>query len=183
MSFYQNALARMAAPYGRTDGRESVDGNPAAFHLPLMVRGRQVLLMMHEYFSTNIKHGATYSLSDLFNVRMEGDNLKTFLTNWDSVTTLTLTHSPTLTLTHTHSHSHPHSLTHLHSHSHSLSLSLRLSLSDPHSLTLALTLALALTLTHSPTLTHTHLQWTRMRYGVQQNSNSILNAVWCATQQ
>ena len=29
------------------------------------VRGRQVLLMMHAYFSTNIKHGATYALQDL----------------------------------------------------------------------------------------------------------------------
>ena len=43
-------------------------------------------LMMHEYFSANIKHGATYSLSDLFSVKMTGDNLKTFLSNWDSVT-------------------------------------------------------------------------------------------------
>ena len=61
------------------------------------VRGRQVLLMMREYFSTNIKHGATYSLSDLFNVRMKGDNLKTFLSNWDSVTT-GVTHLPETTV-------------------------------------------------------------------------------------
>ena len=52
------------------------------------VRGRQALLMKHEYFSTNIKHGAAYSLSDLFNVKMKGDNLKTFLSNWDSVAVL-----------------------------------------------------------------------------------------------
>ena len=61
------------------------------------VRGRQVLLMMHEYFSTNIKHGATYSLSDLFNVKMKGDKLKTFLSNWDSVTT-GVTHLPETTV-------------------------------------------------------------------------------------
>ena len=36
MSLDPNALARLAAPYGITDGRESVDGNPAAIHLPLM---------------------------------------------------------------------------------------------------------------------------------------------------
>ena len=46
------------------------------------------------YFSTNIKHGATYSLSDLFNVKMKG---KTFLSNWDSVT-IGVTHLPEATV-------------------------------------------------------------------------------------
>ena len=36
LSLDPTALARLAAPYGSTDGRESVGGNPAAFHLPLM---------------------------------------------------------------------------------------------------------------------------------------------------
>ena len=45
------------------------------------VRGRQVLLMMHEHFSTNIKHGATYSLQDLFSVKLKGDNLRGFISN------------------------------------------------------------------------------------------------------
>ena len=49
------------------------------------VRGRQVLFMMHEYFSTNIKHGATYSLQDLFSVKMKGENLRGFISNWDQV--------------------------------------------------------------------------------------------------
>ena len=39
MSLDPTALARLAAPYGSTDGRESVGGNPAAFHLPLMDPG------------------------------------------------------------------------------------------------------------------------------------------------
>ena len=59
--------------------KESLEGRP--------VRGRQVLLMVHEYFSTNIKHGATYSLADLFNVKLKGENLRTFMTNWETVTT------------------------------------------------------------------------------------------------
>ena len=54
---------------------------------------RQVLLMAHEFFSTNIKHGATYSLNDLFNVRMRNDNLCSFIVNWDSVAT-GVTHLP-----------------------------------------------------------------------------------------
>ena len=49
------------------------------------VRGRQVLFMMHEHFSTNIKHGATYSLQDLFSVKLKGDNLRGFISNWDQV--------------------------------------------------------------------------------------------------
>ena len=46
-------------------------------------RGRQVLFMMHEYFSANMKHGATYALQDLLSVTLKNDNLKTFLSNWD----------------------------------------------------------------------------------------------------
>ena len=38
------------------------------------VRGRQVLLMMDDFFSTNIKHGATYSLKYLFAVKLKGEN-------------------------------------------------------------------------------------------------------------
>ena len=49
------------------------------------VRSRQVLFMMHEHFSTNIKHGATYSLQDLFSVKLKGDNLRGFISNWDQV--------------------------------------------------------------------------------------------------
>ena len=37
------------------------------------VRGQQVLLMMDDFFSTNIKHGATYSLKDLFAVKLKGE--------------------------------------------------------------------------------------------------------------
>ena len=37
------------------------------------VTGRQVLLMMDEFFGTNIKHGAMYSLKDLFAVKLKGE--------------------------------------------------------------------------------------------------------------
>eukprot|EP00435_Cladocopium_sp_Y103_P051725 s387_g16.t1 len=50
-----------------------------------IVRGRQVLFMLHDHFSTNIKHGATYALQDLFSVQLRGDNLKSFISNWDQV--------------------------------------------------------------------------------------------------
>ena len=49
------------------------------------VGGRQVLLMMHEHFSTNIKHGATYALQDLFSVILQNDNLQSFTSNCDQV--------------------------------------------------------------------------------------------------
>ena len=49
------------------------------------VRGRQVLHMLHDHFSTNIKHGATYALQDLFSVKLKGDNLRSFISNWDQV--------------------------------------------------------------------------------------------------
>ena len=34
------------------------------------VRGRQVLFLLNEYFSTNAKHGSTYSIQDLFSVKL-----------------------------------------------------------------------------------------------------------------
>ena len=49
------------------------------------VRGRQVLFMLHEFLSTNIKHGATYALQDLFSVKLKGENLRAFIANWDQV--------------------------------------------------------------------------------------------------
>ena len=49
-----------------------------------IVRGRQVLFMLHEHFSTNIKHGATYALQDLFSVQLRGEN-QAFISNWDQV--------------------------------------------------------------------------------------------------
>ena len=49
------------------------------------VRGRQVLFLLNEYFSTNAKHGSTYSIQDLFSVKLQGTNLKAFMTNWDTV--------------------------------------------------------------------------------------------------
>ena len=47
------------------------------------VRGRQVLFMMHDHFSS-IKHGTTYALQDLFSVKLKNDNLR-FISNWDQV--------------------------------------------------------------------------------------------------
>ena len=50
-----------------------------------IVRGRQVLFMLHDRFSTNMKHGSTYALQDLFGVHLKGENLKTFISNWGQV--------------------------------------------------------------------------------------------------
>ena len=50
-----------------------------------IVRGRQVLFMLHDHFSTNMKHGSTYALQDLFGVHLKGENLKTFISNWGQV--------------------------------------------------------------------------------------------------
>ena len=44
-----------------------------------------MLFMLHDHFSTNIKHGATYALQDLFSVQLRGENLKSFISNWDQV--------------------------------------------------------------------------------------------------
>ena len=32
-----------------------------------------------------MKHGSTYALQDLFSAHLKGENLKTFISNWDQV--------------------------------------------------------------------------------------------------
>ena len=72
------AIGELARKIDTFKEKESLNNRP--------VRGRQVLLMFHEFFSTNIKHGATYRLDDLFAVQMKGDNLRTFMSNWEMIT-------------------------------------------------------------------------------------------------
>ena len=72
------AVGELARKIDTLKEKESLNNRP--------VRGRQVLLMFHEFFSTNIKHGATYRLDDLFAVQMKGDNLRTFMSNWEMIT-------------------------------------------------------------------------------------------------
>ena len=49
------------------------------------VRGRQVLLMFEHYFKTNEEAGSLYSIEDLLKVQLCGDDLSTFIHNWESV--------------------------------------------------------------------------------------------------
>ena len=44
-----------------------------------------MLFMLHDHFSANVTHGATYALQDLFSVQLRGENLKAFISNWDQV--------------------------------------------------------------------------------------------------
>ena len=50
-----------------------------------VVRGRQVLLMFEQYFRTNEEAGALCSTEDLLKVALHGNDLMTFIQNWDSV--------------------------------------------------------------------------------------------------
>ena len=49
------------------------------------VRGRQVLWMFHQHFKTNEEVGSLYSVEDLLKVTLVGDDLSTFLCNFESV--------------------------------------------------------------------------------------------------
>ena len=49
------------------------------------IKGRQILLLFHEYFATSIKHGAIYDVEDLICVKMVNEDLKGFVTRWESV--------------------------------------------------------------------------------------------------
>ena len=54
-------------------------------HSGRMVRGRQLLLRLHNYFATNALHGSVYDMEDLMNCKMVNDNLTVFLRNWDTI--------------------------------------------------------------------------------------------------
>ena len=54
-------------------------------HHDRLVRGRQVLLMMDKYFSTNALHGSVYDIEDLLSVTMVNEKLEVFMRNWDTV--------------------------------------------------------------------------------------------------
>ena len=49
------------------------------------VRGRQVLYLFEQHFKTNEEVGSLYSVEDLLKVNMVGDDLTSFLHNWESV--------------------------------------------------------------------------------------------------
>ena len=50
-----------------------------------VVRGRQVLRMFEQHFRTNEEAGASRSTEDLLKVVLHGNDLASFLHNWDSV--------------------------------------------------------------------------------------------------
>ena len=50
-----------------------------------VVRGRHVLLMFEQYFKTNEEAGALYGTEGLLQVRLQSDDLKSLLQNWDAV--------------------------------------------------------------------------------------------------
>ena len=50
-----------------------------------IVRGRQVLLMFDQHFKTSEEAGALYGTEDLLKVKLDGDDLKSFLSNWEAV--------------------------------------------------------------------------------------------------
>ena len=54
-------------------------------HAGRLVRGRQLLLRLHNHFATNALHGSVYDMEDLMNCIMVNQNLTTFISNWDTI--------------------------------------------------------------------------------------------------
>ena len=54
-------------------------------HSGRMVRGRQLMFRLHNYFATNALHGSVYDMEDLMNCVMVNENLTTFIRNWDTI--------------------------------------------------------------------------------------------------
>ena len=54
-------------------------------HSGRMVRGRQLMFRLRNYFATNALHGSVYDMEDLMNCVMVNENLTTFIRNWDTI--------------------------------------------------------------------------------------------------
>ena len=54
-------------------------------HAGRLVRGRQLLLHLHNQFATNALHGSVYDMEDLMNCLMVNQNLTAFIRNWDTI--------------------------------------------------------------------------------------------------
>eukprot|EP00439_Symbiodinium_sp_Y106_P057251 s302_g8.t1 len=54
-------------------------------HAGRLVRGRQLLLHLHNQFVTNALHGSVYDMEDLMNCLMVNQNLTAFIRNWDTI--------------------------------------------------------------------------------------------------
>ena len=66
-------------------GRQIINYKESEAAAGRAVRGRQVLLMFEHYFKTNEEAGSLYSVEDLLKVQLSGDDLATFIHNWESV--------------------------------------------------------------------------------------------------
>ena len=54
-------------------------------HAGRLVRGRQILFLLHQHFATNILHNSVYDMEDLLSVTLVNENLVMFVRNWDTV--------------------------------------------------------------------------------------------------
>ena len=69
----------------RTDARQTDTFKETEAHAGRLVRGRQLLLRLHNHFATNALHGSVYDMEDLMNCIMVNQNLTTFISNWDTI--------------------------------------------------------------------------------------------------
>ena len=66
-------------------GREVAEATEAAAKNGKMLRGRQALWLVYQWYKVTEEAGALFDLSDLMKVELEGHNLSTFQQNWVSI--------------------------------------------------------------------------------------------------
>jgi len=58
-----------------------------------MLKGRQILWMVHDHHKLDEESGALYNFQDLMSVKLKGDaSFESFMSTWESV--LSTTHNP-----------------------------------------------------------------------------------------
>ena len=66
-------------------GREVVQQQELAAKQCKMLKGRQILWMIHQHFAISQDAGSLYNIADLMSVRLLNDEIESFLNNWNHV--------------------------------------------------------------------------------------------------
>ena len=85
MSLHVKLAAALSKLASGDLGRKLTQAKEVEARMGVMLKGRQALWMVYEYYRVNAEAGALFDLSDLLNVKLRGDALEAFMANWDYV--------------------------------------------------------------------------------------------------
>ena len=85
MALDMKLAAALSAKASGEIGRKLLLRKEAEYKEGRLVKGRQMLYLIHDYYKVNEEAGSMYELQDLMHVQIKGENSEGFLNTWDSV--------------------------------------------------------------------------------------------------